>query len=67
MPVSQQRKLSTASSPPSYKVWTGEEEEEVDRYGYVLPGSPGTPERGKLLAVKQYLCLVVLLHLNEKI
>lgn len=47
--VSQQRKLSTASSPPSYKVWTAEEEEEeVDSYGYVLPGSPSTPERGKL-------------------
>uniref|UniRef100_A0A3P8NW30 Receptor protein-tyrosine kinase n=1 Tax=Astatotilapia calliptera TaxID=8154 RepID=A0A3P8NW30_ASTCA len=45
VPISQQRKLSTASSPPSYKVWTAEEEEEVDSYGYVLPGSPSTPER----------------------
>lgn len=52
VPISQQRKLSTASSPPSYKVWTAEEEEEVDSYGYVLPGSPSTPERGKLWAVK---------------
>lgn len=43
--VSRHRKLSTASSPSSYKVWTAEEEEEVDRYGYVLPGSPVTPER----------------------
>uniref|UniRef100_A0AAX7TX74 Receptor protein-tyrosine kinase n=1 Tax=Astatotilapia calliptera TaxID=8154 RepID=A0AAX7TX74_ASTCA len=48
VPISQQRKLSTASSPPSYKVWTAEEEEEVDSYGYVLPGSPSTPERGQL-------------------
>uniref|UniRef100_A0A672I1N2 Protein kinase domain-containing protein n=1 Tax=Salarias fasciatus TaxID=181472 RepID=A0A672I1N2_SALFA len=48
-PSSRHRKLSTASSPSSYKVWTAEaEEEEVDRYGYVLPGSPGTPERGTL-------------------
>uniref|UniRef100_A0AAX7UHD7 Receptor protein-tyrosine kinase n=1 Tax=Astatotilapia calliptera TaxID=8154 RepID=A0AAX7UHD7_ASTCA len=48
VPISQQRKLSTASSPPSYKVWTAEEEEEVDSYGYVLPGSPSTPEREKV-------------------
>uniref|UniRef100_A0AAX7VB54 Receptor protein-tyrosine kinase n=1 Tax=Astatotilapia calliptera TaxID=8154 RepID=A0AAX7VB54_ASTCA len=48
VPISQQRKLSTASSPPSYKVWTAEEEEEVDSYGYVLPGSPSTPERDVL-------------------
>lgn len=45
---SRPRKLSTASSPSSYKVWTAEEEEELDHYGYVLPGSPGTPERGKI-------------------
>lgn len=45
---SRPRKLSTASSPSSYKVWTAEEEEELDHYGYVLPGSPGTPERGKM-------------------
>ncbi|XP_047425851.1 receptor tyrosine-protein kinase erbB-3b isoform X2 [Mugil cephalus] len=44
-PAGRHRKLSTASSPSSYKVWTAEEEEEVDHYGYVLPGSPGTPER----------------------
>uniref|UniRef100_A0A669EAW9 Receptor protein-tyrosine kinase n=1 Tax=Oreochromis niloticus TaxID=8128 RepID=A0A669EAW9_ORENI len=50
VPISQQRKLSTASSPPSYKVWTAEEEEEVDSYGYVLPGSPSTPERDVLKA-----------------
>ncbi|XP_035993653.1 receptor tyrosine-protein kinase erbB-3b [Fundulus heteroclitus] len=44
--VSHHRKLSTASSPSSYKVWMAEEdEEELDHYGYVLPGSPGTPER----------------------
>lgn len=48
--ISQHRKLSTASSPSSYKVWTAEEEEEVDHYGYVLAGSPVTPERGKLSA-----------------
>ncbi|XP_061531847.1 receptor tyrosine-protein kinase erbB-3b [Phycodurus eques] len=46
--TSRLRKLSTASSPSTYKVWTsGEKEEEkvVDHYGYVLPGSPSTPER----------------------
>ncbi|KAA8591061.1 hypothetical protein FQN60_002004 [Etheostoma spectabile] len=43
--IPQHRKLSTASSPSSYKVWTAEEEEEVDHYGYVLAGSPVTPER----------------------
>uniref|UniRef100_A0A3Q3LJR6 Receptor protein-tyrosine kinase n=1 Tax=Mastacembelus armatus TaxID=205130 RepID=A0A3Q3LJR6_9TELE len=43
--LSRHRKLSTASSPSSYMVWTAEEEEEVDHYGYVLPGSPVTPER----------------------
>ncbi|TMS16828.1 Receptor tyrosine-protein kinase erbB-3 [Larimichthys crocea] len=42
--ISRHRKLSTASSPSSYKVWTAEEEE-VDHYGYVLAGSPVTPER----------------------
>uniref|UniRef100_A0A671WUU2 Receptor protein-tyrosine kinase n=1 Tax=Sparus aurata TaxID=8175 RepID=A0A671WUU2_SPAAU len=45
--IGRHRKLSTASSPSSYKVWTAEEEEEVDSYGYVLAGSPVTPERGK--------------------
>ncbi|XP_030279893.1 receptor tyrosine-protein kinase erbB-3b isoform X4 [Sparus aurata] len=43
--IGRHRKLSTASSPSSYKVWTAEEEEEVDSYGYVLAGSPVTPER----------------------
>ncbi|XP_007556641.1 receptor tyrosine-protein kinase erbB-3b isoform X1 [Poecilia formosa] len=44
--LSRHRKLSTASSPSSYKVWTAQEdEEELDHYGYVLPGSPETPER----------------------
>ncbi|MED6247182.1 hypothetical protein ATANTOWER_032537 [Ataeniobius toweri] len=43
--VSHHRKLSSASSPSSYKVWTAEEDEELDHYGYVLPGSPGKPER----------------------
>lgn len=47
MTISHHRKLSTASSPSSYKVWTAEDEEEVDHYGYVLAGSPVTPERGK--------------------
>lgn len=51
--IGRHRKLSTASSPSSYKVWTAEEEEEVDNYGYVLPGSPGTPERGKLSVLKR--------------
>lgn len=46
--INRHRKLSSASSPSSYKVWTAEEEEEVDHYGYVLAGSPVTPERGKL-------------------
>ncbi|XP_028308979.1 receptor tyrosine-protein kinase erbB-3b isoform X2 [Gouania willdenowi] len=44
VPLNRQRKLSTASSPSTYKVWTAEEEEEVDHYGYVLPGSPDTSE-----------------------
>nr|XP_057941292.1 receptor tyrosine-protein kinase erbB-3-like [Doryrhamphus excisus] len=52
--VSRHRKLSTASSPPSYKVWMAdgeeeeeeaEEEEELDHYGYVLPGSLSTSQR----------------------
>ncbi|XP_049921768.1 receptor tyrosine-protein kinase erbB-3b [Epinephelus moara] len=43
--ISRHRKLSSASSPSSYKVWTAEEEDEVDHYGYVLAGSPVTPER----------------------
>uniref|UniRef100_A0A1A8I9U5 Receptor protein-tyrosine kinase n=1 Tax=Nothobranchius kuhntae TaxID=321403 RepID=A0A1A8I9U5_NOTKU len=42
--INRHRKLSTASSPSSYKVWTAEEEE-LDHYGYVLPGSPGASER----------------------
>lgn len=50
--INRHRKLSTASSPSSYKVWTAGEEEEVDHYGYVLPGSPDTPERGKLSELK---------------
>lgn len=49
--ISRHRKLSTASSPSSYKVWTAEEEE-VDHYGYVLAGSPVTPERGKLSVLR---------------
>uniref|UniRef100_A0A4W6FDK8 Receptor protein-tyrosine kinase n=1 Tax=Lates calcarifer TaxID=8187 RepID=A0A4W6FDK8_LATCA len=36
--IGRHRKLSTASSPSSYKVWTAQGEEEVDHYGYVLPG-----------------------------
>lgn len=52
--VSRHRKLSTASTPSSYKVGTAEEdEEELDPYGYVLPGSPGTPERGRLCPEEQ--------------
>ncbi|XP_034551918.1 receptor tyrosine-protein kinase erbB-3b [Notolabrus celidotus] len=43
--INRHRKLSTASSPCSYKVWMAEEEEEVDHYGYILAGSPVTPER----------------------
>ncbi|XP_068162918.1 receptor tyrosine-protein kinase erbB-3b isoform X2 [Antennarius striatus] len=39
------RKLSTASSPSSYKVCTASEEEEVDHYGYILAGLPVTPDR----------------------
>ncbi|XP_071762900.2 receptor tyrosine-protein kinase erbB-3b [Centroberyx gerrardi] len=39
------RKLSTASNLSSQKVQVEEEEEEVDKFGYVLPGSSGTPER----------------------
>ncbi|XP_035813109.2 receptor tyrosine-protein kinase erbB-3b isoform X2 [Amphiprion ocellaris] len=50
LPASRHRKLSTASSPSSYKVWTADEDEEVDHYGYVLPGSPGTPERASRIS-----------------
>uniref|UniRef100_H3DC71 Receptor protein-tyrosine kinase n=1 Tax=Tetraodon nigroviridis TaxID=99883 RepID=H3DC71_TETNG len=39
-----QRKLSTASSPSSFKTW-GADEEEEDPFGYVLAGSPVVPER----------------------
>uniref|UniRef100_A0A8D3E4D4 Receptor protein-tyrosine kinase n=1 Tax=Scophthalmus maximus TaxID=52904 RepID=A0A8D3E4D4_SCOMX len=56
--ISRHRKLSTASSPSSYKVWTAEEEEEVDHYGYVLPGSPDTPERGELLFAWLLFCIL---------
>lgn len=48
--ISGHRKLSSASSPSSYKVWTAEEEEEMDHDGYVLAGSCVTPQRGKLPA-----------------
>lgn len=48
--INQLRKLSTASSPCSYRVWMPEEEEEVDHYGYVLAGSPVIPERGESTA-----------------
>lgn len=44
--TSWQRKLSTASSPSSFKTWAADEEEEVDPFGYVLAGSPVIPERG---------------------
>lgn len=48
--TSWQRKLSTASSPSSFKTWAAdeeeEEEEEVDPFGYVLAGPPVIPERG---------------------
>lgn len=55
--VSRHRKLSTVSSPSSYKVWTADEDEEVDHYGYVLPGSPGTPERGKIWMCWFVICV----------
>ncbi|XP_035015745.2 receptor tyrosine-protein kinase erbB-3b [Hippoglossus stenolepis] len=66
--IGRHRKLSTASSPSSYKVWTAEEEEEVDHFGYILPGSPGTPERvprfshsgRRNLKLKNNLSLVVI-------
>lgn len=48
--VHRHRKLSTASSPSSYKVWRAEEDEEVDNNGYVLPASPDMTERGNLKA-----------------
>uniref|UniRef100_A0A8D2ZPY1 Receptor protein-tyrosine kinase n=1 Tax=Scophthalmus maximus TaxID=52904 RepID=A0A8D2ZPY1_SCOMX len=41
--ISRHRKLSTASSPSSYKVWTAEEEEEVDHYGYEDPSGTAMP------------------------
>ncbi|KAG7520094.1 receptor tyrosine-protein kinase erbB-3-like [Solea senegalensis] len=43
--IGRHRKLSTASTPSSYKVWKAEEEDEVDHDGYVLPVSPVSPER----------------------
>ncbi|XP_062420626.1 receptor tyrosine-protein kinase erbB-3-like isoform X2 [Pungitius pungitius] len=43
--IGRHRKLSSASSPSSYKVWAAEEEEEVDHYGYVLAGPHLTPQR----------------------
>lgn len=45
--INRHRKLSTASSPGSFKVWTTDAGEEVDHNGYVLPGSPEQPEKGK--------------------
>lgn len=53
--ISRHRKLSTASSPCSYKVWMAEEEEEMDHYGYILPGSPVTPERGKSVVRQKHM------------
>ncbi|KAJ0047323.1 hypothetical protein NL108_001524 [Boleophthalmus pectinirostris] len=41
----QHRKLSTASSPCSFRVWTTEAGEDIDHYGYVLPGSRDQTER----------------------
>ncbi|XP_029012955.1 receptor tyrosine-protein kinase erbB-3b isoform X2 [Betta splendens] len=66
--VGRHRKLSTASSPSSYKVWSAGEEEEVDNYGYVLPGSPVSPDRVSRLShsgrstsrLKNNLSLVVM-------
>lgn len=53
--TSWQRKLSTASSPSSFKTWAAEEEEEeVDPFGYVLAGSPVIPERG--ISLKMRTC-----------
>lgn len=43
--INRHRKLSTASSPGSFKVWTTDAGEEVDHNGYVLPGSPEQPEK----------------------
>uniref|UniRef100_G3P3B4 Receptor protein-tyrosine kinase n=1 Tax=Gasterosteus aculeatus aculeatus TaxID=481459 RepID=G3P3B4_GASAC len=50
--IGRHRKLSSASSPSSYKVWAAEEEEEVDHYGYVLAGPNLTPQRGKQPALR---------------
>lgn len=50
--ASWQRKLSTASSPSSFKTWAADEEEDVDPFGYVLAGSPVIPERGIGLKMK---------------
>ncbi|XP_019751242.1 receptor tyrosine-protein kinase erbB-3b isoform X3 [Hippocampus comes] len=54
------RKLSTASSPSSYKVWTSGEKEidkeeeaaDADHDGYVLPGSHSTPERAAKVTLR---------------
>lgn len=50
--MNQQRKLSTASSPSSFKTWVADDEEDVDPFGYVLAGSPVTPERGISLKIR---------------
>lgn len=55
----QQRKLSTASSPSSFKTWAADEEDEVDPFGYVLAGSPLTPERGISSKIHETECFIV--------
>lgn len=53
--ASSQRKLSTASSPSSFKTWVADEEEEdeeLDPFGYVLAGSPVVPERGIIFKMR---------------
>lgn len=56
--VSQQRKLSTASSPSTFKTWAADEEEEVDPFSYVLAGPPVTPERGMILQIRTCRCVL---------
>ncbi|KAM3872341.1 receptor tyrosine-protein kinase erbB-3b [Diretmus argenteus] len=43
--INRHRNLSTASDPSTHKAQVEEEEEEVDHYGYILPGSSGAPDR----------------------
>ncbi|XP_077592848.1 receptor tyrosine-protein kinase erbB-3-like isoform X1 [Stigmatopora nigra] len=54
---SRTRKFSTASSPSS-SGQTDKEAEAIEKYGYVLPGSLNSPERGKMQNLGNLLDLI---------